>query len=103
MGNAIAVIVILLSVGFVAMALVDALRTLFSLKSEQGDGLRDPATCDHEWRRADSGTCMPSYSSTGGPDPQETWTLERCPLCGSERFDCTGTCAPEECSERKAD
>ena len=100
MGSAIAIVIILISAGFIIFALFDAARTHFSSKDKIGKDLCDPATCDHEWEPSESGTCMPSYSSTGGPDPQETWTVERCPHCSASYFHCTGTCNPDECVMR---
>lgn len=55
-----------------------------------GAQLGDPSLCNHDWEVVDSGVCMPDYSSFG-PDPQETWTAERCPYCGEERFQCPGS------------
>lgn len=67
----------------------------------------DSASCDHRWVEWDSGTCTPSYSSYGGPDPQETWTVEQCRYCGARQFSCTGTCdCHAECAaahEQRAD
>ena len=62
------------------------------VKAEPREYANDPASCNHEWQSWESGTCMPSYSSTGGPDPQETWTVESCSLCGAKQFSCTGSC-----------
>ena len=56
------------------------------------ESAHDSKGCDHAWRQWDSGTCATGYSSYGGPDPQETWTVEQCSLCGARRFSCTGTC-----------
>lgn len=72
-----------------------------AINAASGTGLSDPATCDHYWEQYDSGTCTPSYSSYGGPDPQETWTVESCALCGKKSFSCTGTCdCYSECAAR---
>ena len=35
---------------------------------------------------------MTSYSSYGGPDSQEKWTVECCLLCGAKVFHCSGSC-----------
>ena len=51
-----------------------------------------PATCDHEWRTWERGACMTGYSSYGGPNPQEEWSVEYCPLCGAKAFRCSGSC-----------
>ena len=53
---------------------------------------RESEDCAHAWRQWDSGMCTTGYSSYGGPDPQETWTVEQCSLCGARRFSCTGSC-----------
>lgn len=78
--------------GFIGVSLFDAFRPDPAMKKAPRGEPRDPATCDHEWRTWDSGTCMPSYSSYGGPDPQEEWTVERCSLCGAKVFYCSGSC-----------
>ena len=87
----VAIATIALAVAFLVAAIVDIVRTVRSAKAESDKPLRDPKDCDHEWMPYDSGSCMPSYSSYGGPDPQETWTVEHCPRCGSRQFSCTGT------------
>ena len=62
-----------------------------------GNGPKAASSCDsedcaHAWRQWDSGTCTTGYSSYGGPDPQEEWVVEYCPLCGAKVFRCTGSC-----------
>lgn len=79
-------------VGFIGVSLFDAFRPDPSTRQTPRGEQRDPATCDHEWRTWDSGTCMTGYSSYGGPDPQEEWVVEYCPLCGAKVFRCTGLC-----------
>ena len=79
-------------VGFIGIALFDALRPGLGTGTTSHEELRDPSTCDHEWATWDSGTCMTGYSSYGGPDPQEEWRIERCRLCGAEAFHCSGSC-----------
>ena len=78
--------------GFIGAALFDAFRPDPSTREEPRGERHDPATCDHEWKTRDSGTCLTSYSSYGGPDPQEEWSIEYCPLCGAETFCCSGSC-----------
>ena len=89
----IAIIVLIAAIaGFVGVCLIDAFRPDPATRKAPHGELRDPATCDHEWKTWNSGTCMTGYSSYGGPDPQEEWSVEYCPLCGAKAFSCSGSC-----------
>lgn len=78
--------------GFIGMSLFDVFRPGISAGLTPHGELHDIASCDHKWRTWRSGMCMTSYSSYGGPDPQEEWTVECCPLCGAKVFHCSGSC-----------
>ena len=56
-------------VGFIGVSLFDAFRPDPSTRQTPRGEQRDPATCDHEWRTWDSGTCMTGYSSSRRPRP----------------------------------
>ena len=93
------VVLLVLVVGAVICALWMSVRSSIEERHNRAKGenlrtgpSRDSEDCTHAWRQWDSGTCMTGYSSYGGPDPQETWTVERCSLCGARRFSCTGAC-----------
>lgn len=90
---AIVVVAAVAAIAFFAWVQVSAWRLQRGqVKAEPREYANEPAHCSHEWKVWESGTCMRSYSSYGGPDPQETWTVERCPLCGAQTFSCTGSC-----------
>ncbi len=90
---AIVIVAAVAAIAFFAWVQVSAWRLQRGqVKVKPHEYAHDPAHCSHEWRRGESGTCMPSYSSYGGPDPQETWTVESCSLCGAKQFSCTGSC-----------
>lgn len=87
---------------FIGVALFDAFRPGPRAKKELRDSdtrdsgtrdsdTRDSDTCDHEWKTWESGACTTGYSSYGGPDPQEEWTIEVCSICGAKSFSCTGS------------
>ena len=87
-------IIVLIAVvaGFIGVSLFDALRSGTSAGNTPRGGLHVIALCGHKWRTWRSGTCMTSYSSYGGPDSQEKWTVECCLLCGAKVFHCSGSC-----------
>lgn len=92
MGLIIAIVIIIAAAAFIMVAFIDAVRTARSPKRNPHEPFLDPTKCDHEWRTSDGGACITGYSSYGGPDPQETWTIMYCPHCGSQSFSCTGPC-----------
>ena len=75
----------------VTFVLLDTLKER-RVRRTRADAQDDPAGCDHVWSPHESGSCITGYASDGGPDPQETWQVERCLRCGAERFTCSGSC-----------
>ena len=75
--------------------------TFGRMEQEHEEHLVDPAVCIHSWEVTDTGSCENTYSSYGGGVELQTWTVERCPHCGSNRFSCTDTSclSYEECRQ----